>query len=51
MLFGKQMTWMTQGISGCHHIQIKNNINDQNFLEKHAAMQRKLRNYKPIKYN
>ena len=25
------------GISGCHCIRIKNNINNQNFLKKHAA--------------
>ena len=35
MLFGKQMTPMmrAQDISGCHHIQIKNNIDYQNFLK------------------
>ena len=33
MLYGKRMTPMicTQGISMYHHIQIKNNINDQIF--------------------
>ena len=54
MLFGKQMTPMilTQGIWGCHRIQIKNNINDQNFLKKHAAtIAAKLRNYRTIKNN
>ena len=39
MLFGKQITPMihAQVISGCHHILIKNNINDENFLKKHAV--------------
>ena len=39
MLFGKCMTPMicAQGISWCHRIRIKNNINDQNFLKKDVA--------------
>ena len=51
MFCGKWMTPMirAQGISGCHSIRIKNNINDQNFFWKN--MKRELRNYKTIKYN
>ena len=35
------------GISWCCHIRIKNDINDHNFLKKHAAQ---VANYKTNKY-